>query len=109
MSAVIDETHDPARTSWVMSANGHSDSRIQNLPLGVFSPRRGRPRDAWTEGSESEGVSSTSDLRVEAGRLEIRLVHSNLLNAMSRIAPWFMLNPIAKMSKPESDFVRQRA
>ena len=34
----IDETHDPARTSWVGSANGHPDFPIQNLPLGMFSP-----------------------------------------------------------------------
>lgn len=33
-----DETHDPARTSWVASAQGHADFPIQNLPLGVFSP-----------------------------------------------------------------------
>jgi fumarylacetoacetase len=32
-----DQTHDPKRTSWVNSANGHKDSPIQNLPLGVFS------------------------------------------------------------------------
>lgn len=34
----VDETHDPALTSWVASANGHQDFPIQNLPLGVFSP-----------------------------------------------------------------------
>lgn len=33
----IDDTHDPALTSWVVSANGHEDFPIQNLPLGVFS------------------------------------------------------------------------
>ena len=33
-----DETHDPARTSWVDSANGHADFPIQNLPLGLFAP-----------------------------------------------------------------------
>jgi len=35
---MTDATHDPARRSWVASANGHSDFPIQNLPLGVFSP-----------------------------------------------------------------------
>ena len=34
----LDETHDPARRSWVASANGHADFPLQNLPLGVFSP-----------------------------------------------------------------------
>lgn len=33
----IDDTHDPERTSWVESANGHPDWPIQNLPLGVFT------------------------------------------------------------------------
>ncbi|WP_300973447.1 fumarylacetoacetase [Sphingomonas sp. LHG3406-1] len=33
----IDETHDPALTSWVESANGHADFPIQNLPLCIFA------------------------------------------------------------------------
>jgi fumarylacetoacetase len=37
VSPRTDETHDPKLTSWVQSANGHSDFPIQNLPLGVFS------------------------------------------------------------------------
>jgi len=32
----VDETHDPARKSWVPSAEGHPDFPIQNLPFGVF-------------------------------------------------------------------------
>jgi fumarylacetoacetase len=40
----IDETHDPARTSWVESANGHPDFPVQNLPFGVFSTGNGEPR-----------------------------------------------------------------
>ena len=39
-----DETHDPARTSWVASAQGHADFPIQNLPYGVFSPAGGDAR-----------------------------------------------------------------
>ncbi len=39
-----DETHDPARSSWVDSANGHADFPIQNLPYGVFSPAGGDSR-----------------------------------------------------------------
>ena len=41
---MIDATHDPARTSWVVSAKGHSDFPIQNLPIGIFSPPGGAPR-----------------------------------------------------------------
>jgi fumarylacetoacetase len=40
----LDETHDPAATSWLESANGHPDFPIQNLPVGVFSPPGGSPR-----------------------------------------------------------------
>src|SRR6516164_10518069 len=43
MSA-IDETHDPRRESWVVSAKDHTEFPIQNLPLGVFSPSSGAPR-----------------------------------------------------------------
>jgi fumarylacetoacetase len=37
VSHAIDETHDPARTSWVPGADSHADFPIQNLPLGIFS------------------------------------------------------------------------
>src|SRR5262245_18049758 len=40
--STIDETHDPRRESWVVSARGHAEFRIQNLPFGVFS-RAGQP------------------------------------------------------------------
>jgi len=43
MKPIIDETHDPARTSWVDSANGHAEFPLQNLPLGIFSTERGGP------------------------------------------------------------------
>jgi fumarylacetoacetase len=41
---MIDETHDPARTSWVASANDHPAFPIQNLPLGIFTPPGGTAR-----------------------------------------------------------------
>ncbi len=41
---MIDETHDPARTSWLDGANGHGDFPIQNLPLGIFSHGTEPPR-----------------------------------------------------------------
>jgi fumarylacetoacetase len=45
VTRVLDETHDPARRSWVASAEGHPDFPIQNLPFGVFR-RRGKPGPA---------------------------------------------------------------
>lgn len=43
----IDETHDPARSSWVEGADGHPDFPIQNLPYGIFSPPAARRGRAW--------------------------------------------------------------
>jgi fumarylacetoacetase len=42
--AASDETHDPARRSFVPSATGHSDFPIQNLPFGIFSRGAGQRR-----------------------------------------------------------------
>jgi len=40
MTRPIDDSHDPARRSWVESANDRrTDFPIQNLPFGVFKPR----------------------------------------------------------------------
>jgi fumarylacetoacetase len=41
----VDETHDPARTSWVESAQGPTDFPIQNLPFGLYR-RRGEDPSA---------------------------------------------------------------
>lgn len=43
---------------------------------------------------------------IEAGKLEIRPGLSTVLYAMSRVAPKFMLNQIARMSKPSQGAVR---
>ena len=42
---MIDETHDPARQSWVPGADDHPEFPIQNLPFGIFSPQ-GKPPQA---------------------------------------------------------------
>jgi fumarylacetoacetase len=44
MAFALDETHDPKRSSWVASAQGHPDFPLQNLPLGVFSRGDAEPR-----------------------------------------------------------------
>jgi fumarylacetoacetase len=49
----LDHTHDPARRSWVASANGHADFPLQNLPIGVFTPPAGGgPRGGVAIGEE---------------------------------------------------------
>jgi fumarylacetoacetase len=50
MIASIDETHDPKRQTWVVSANGHADFPVQNLPLGIFSPAGQGPRGGMAIG-----------------------------------------------------------
>src|SRR5580704_6903407 len=44
MALALNETHDPARRSFVESANAPGcDYPIQNLPFGVFNPDAGSP------------------------------------------------------------------
>jgi fumarylacetoacetase len=40
----VNQTHDPELSSWVDSAQGHSDFPIQNLPFGVFRRQGGAAR-----------------------------------------------------------------
>jgi fumarylacetoacetase len=60
LTLILDETHDPARTSWVASANGHADFPIQNLPLGVFSPAGGGPRGGVAIGDRILDLSAAA-------------------------------------------------
>lgn len=60
---MIDETHDPARESWVASANGHAMFPIQNLPFGVFSPLGGSARGGIAIGDRILDISAA----LEAG------------------------------------------
>lgn len=41
---MLDETHDAGLKSWVVTANGHPDFPIQNLPFGIFSTDGHGPR-----------------------------------------------------------------
>ena len=82
----IDETHDPARQSWVESANGHPDFPIQNLPLGVFTVGNGEPRAGAAIGDmilDLKGLSS-------AGLLD---EHWSLALGLSTLNAWFAHGP----------------
>ena len=68
VTAMTDETHDPARQSWVASANGHADFPIQHLPLGVFSVRGGEARIGVAIGDDILDVRGMA----EAGLLDDR-------------------------------------
>ncbi len=58
----LDETHDPARRSWVASANGHPEFPIQNLPLGVFSPPGGGARGGVAIGNAIFDLAAAASL-----------------------------------------------
>lgn len=53
VTTVLNSTHDPARRSWVASANeAGADFPIQNLPHGVFSQGDGMPRGGVAIGDQ---------------------------------------------------------
>ena len=64
---MIDETHDPARMSWVASA-ANSDFPIQNLPLGIFSETKGRRRPGVAIGDYVLDLAAIADLLDEDWR-----------------------------------------
>jgi fumarylacetoacetase len=65
--AQLDSTHDATRKSWVVSANGHPEFPIQNLPFGVFSTPEGSARGGVAIGDSIVDLSAALDARVFAG------------------------------------------
>ena len=66
----LDHTHDRDRRSFVASANSHADFPIQNLPLGVFSPRDGGPRAGIAIGDRIFDLAAASRDGVFTGEAE---------------------------------------
>jgi fumarylacetoacetase len=58
---MIDDTHSPARRSWVASANGHADFPIQNLPHGVFARPGKGPRGGVAIGDDIFDLAAALD------------------------------------------------
>ena len=74
----LDETHDPALTSWVESANAPGcDFPIQNLPFGIFR-RKGRKEPA-------RGGVAIGDQILDLAALGVRT--GPTLNALAATAP----------------------
>jgi fumarylacetoacetase len=96
--STVDETHDPRRTSWVASAQGHTEFPIQNLPFGVFSPAGGSPRGGIAIGGE------ILDLR--AG-LEAGLLSGEAATA-AEAASGASLNPLMALGKEPRLALRRR-
>jgi fumarylacetoacetase len=65
----LNETHDPARRSWVAEANeADCDFPIQNLPFGVFRPTPGaRPRGGVAIGNHILDLSEAVGARLFSG------------------------------------------
>ena len=67
---MIDQTNDPALTSWVDSAQG-SDFPIQNLPLGIFSVGERRRRSGIAIGDYVLDLTGIADLLDEDWREDL--------------------------------------
>src|SRR5690554_4799819 len=77
----IDQTHDPRATSWVASADGHSQFPVQNLALGVFAQGEERLRIGTAIGDHVLDLATLA----EAGHLPESLIsalQSDRLNAL---------------------------
>lgn len=62
---MTDETHDPARRSWVASANAREhDFPLQNLPVGMFSRPDGAPRPGVAIGDHVLDLTACADLQL---------------------------------------------
>ena len=96
--SVPNETHDPARQSWVGSANGHPDFPIQNLPLGVFSPPDGEPRGGVAIGDAIFDLRAAVAAGVFSGAAQ--------LGAAAASGP--TLNPLMALGKEPRVALRKR-
>jgi fumarylacetoacetase len=95
---MTDATHDPARTSWVTSANGHAEFPIQNLPFGVFS----------THGGGSRGGVAIGDAILDiAAALEAGLFAGAAREA-AEAAAGSTLNPLLALSAGARHALRQQ-
>ena len=95
----LNETHDPARRSWVPAANHpDSDFPIQNLPFGVFRPLGGEARGGVAIGDRIFDLS--------AG-LEMGLFSGNA-GAAARAASGPTLNPLMALGTSAASALRSR-
>lgn len=83
--------------------DGTSVTVVELAPPGVETPlfrREFAEETRGQKGMDVEVLVRRAIAGIEAGKLEIRPGLSNVLNAMSRIAPRFMLKQLAKAAKP---------
>ena len=86
----LNETHDPARTSWVASANAPDcDFPIQNLPFGAFRPRHdgAEPMIGVAIGDQILDVAAVAPFVDEAARAAANACASPHLNELMALGP----------------------
>src|SRR5258706_4190608 len=81
-SLPIDETHDPARTSWIDDANGHAQFPIQNLPYGIFDAGDDELRPGVAIGEHILCLTSASDANLLPAPEVLRGTTLNALSAL---------------------------
>jgi fumarylacetoacetase len=87
MSA-LNETHDPARRSWVTSANApDAEFPIQNLPLGVFRSTGATPRVGAAIGDQIFDISAASSSFDGAAAKAAAACASSHLNDLMALGP----------------------
>ena len=69
--------------SWVVSANGHTDFPLQNLPLGVFSVNGSAPRSGVAIGEHIFDLEAALDAGLFDGvaRTAVEATRGGQLNA----------------------------
>jgi len=94
----VNETHDPSRKSWVLSANQpDTDFPIQNLPFGIFR----------TNGTARGGVAIGDRILDLAAALELGLFSGEAANA-ARAAASDSLNPLMALGPSPASALRSR-
>ena len=94
MSNSIDETHDPKRTSWISSAQGHADFPIQNLPFGIFSCGDETPRGGVAIGDAILDLGAALEAGLFSGLAETAAQAA----AGSTLNPWMALEREARVA-----------
>jgi fumarylacetoacetase len=98
MTFELDTTHDPARKSWVESANdGTTDFPIQNLPFCMFSRVDEPPRAGVAIGDQLFDLDAAAELRLVEGESA----------AAVRACKGANLNPILAMAGPLATALRR--
>lgn len=82
----MNETHDPGRTSWVASAQGHPDFPIQNLPYGVFRQHKakGAPSVGVAIGDQILDLAATAEVGALSG-LAAEAARAGVVPSLNRL------------------------